>query len=103
MSEELPGLDDPRHANHAWTRFRRIMWAMAAGAAACSLLAVALLWWSSGPLPWIFVGLIVFGVWFTMMMAAALMGLMFLSSGTGHDHKVDDRFSEEILEKHEEG
>jgi hypothetical protein len=25
------------------------------------------------------------------MMAAALMGLVFLSSGTGHDEAVDDR------------
>lgn len=75
--------------------------AMAAAGMAISLAVVGLLWWSSGPLPWIFVGLTVFGVWSTFMMAAALMGLMFLSSGTGHDAQVDDRVSEELLDRHE--
>lgn len=102
ISKAGPGLDDPRYANHAWTRFRRILWGMAAAAMASSFAVVALLEWTSGPLPWIFIGLIVFGVWATIMMAALLMGLMFLSSGTGHDHKVEDRFSEELLEKHED-
>ncbi len=94
-----PGLDNKRHADHAWKRFRQILWAMAAAATAVSLAVVAYLWWSSGPLPWIFIGLTVFGVWATIMMAAALMGLMFLSSGTGHDHKVEDRVSKDVLEE----
>lgn len=96
-----PGLDDRTHAVHAWTRYRRMLLAMAAAGMAISLAVVGLLWWSSGPLPWIFIGLTVFGVWATFMMAAALMGLMFLSSGTGHDDHVDDRFSEDVLEAHE--
>lgn len=97
-----PGLDDKTHAAHAWARFRRMLWAMAAAAMAISLAVVAFLWWSSGPLPWIFMGLTIFGVWATIMMAAALMGLMFLSSGTGHDHQVEDRFSKDILGDDEE-
>jgi hypothetical protein len=43
------------------------------------------------------VGLTVAGVWATIMMAALLMGLMFLSSGTGHDHQVEDRVSDQVL------
>lgn len=92
-----PGLDDKHHAAHAWTRFRRILTAMGAAAMAVALLVVAYLWWSSGPLPILFVVLTVAGVWATIMMAAALMGLMFLSSGTGHDHHVEDRISKEVL------
>lgn len=31
------------------------------------------------------------GVFFTFMLGTALMGLLFLSSGTGHDEQVEDR------------
>jgi hypothetical protein len=33
----------------------------------------------------------VLGVGIAMMLMAALMGLVFLSSGTGHDESIDDR------------
>lgn len=97
LPDDRPGLDDPRSAGHAWTRFRRILLAMAAAAMACALLVVAYLWWRDGPLPLIFVGLTIAGVWATIMMAALLMGLMFLSSGTGHDEQIEDRVSKEVL------
>lgn len=32
----------------------------------------------------------ILGIGFTMMLMAALMGLVFLSSGTGHDESIDD-------------
>jgi hypothetical protein len=97
MSKTLPGLDDPRYANHAWTRFRRILVAMGAVGMAFALAIVAYLWWRDGPLPLIFVGLTIVGVWATIMMAALLMGLMFLSSGTGHDDQIEDRVSKAVL------
>jgi predicted Na+-dependent transporter len=102
MTQQQTGLDDPRHASHAWGRFRVILWGMAATAAVCSALAVALLWWINGPMPWLFVGFTVAGVWATIMMAALLMGLMFLSSGTGHDDHIDDRVSKDVLDKQEQ-
>jgi hypothetical protein len=92
-----PGLDDPHQAQFAWSRFRSILWAMAAFSLAAGLAVAALIWWTNGPVPWIFVVMIVAGVWATIMMAALLMGLMFLSSGTGHDHQVDDRVSKDVL------
>jgi hypothetical protein len=91
----LPGLDDPHSARFAWARFRRILWVMAAVSLLVALAVAGLLWALRGPLPWIFVGMAIGGVWATMMMAALLMGLMFLSSGTGHDHQVDDRVGED--------
>ena len=94
---EQSGLDDRYHAQFAWARFRTIMWAMAATSLAVGLGVAGLLWWLRGPLPWLFVGMTVGGVWATIMMAALLMGLMFLSSGTGHDHQVEDRTSAEAL------
>ncbi len=91
------GLDDRYQADFAWTRFRKMLRAMAAASLAVALAIAALLWWHEGPLPWVFVGLTVAGIWATIMMAALLMGLMFLSSGTGHDHQVEDRVSEHVL------
>lgn len=91
------GLDDRHQAQFAWMRFRKIMWGMAAIALISGLLIAALIWWLRGPLPWFFIGMVVVGVWATVMMAALLMGLMFLSSGTGHDAQVEDRTSRDVL------
>ncbi len=97
-SPSPPGLDDPRYATHAWDRFKRMLVAMGPAAMACALLVVAYLWWIDGALPWSFVALTIGGVWATIMMAAFLMGLMFLSSGTGHDHKIENRMPEDELD-----
>jgi hypothetical protein len=37
----------------------------------------------------------VLGIGLTMMLMAALMGLVFLSSGTGHDEAVSDLLNDE--------
>jgi hypothetical protein len=39
------------------------------------------------------------GIWLTIMTAGLLMGLMFLSSGTGHDSQVEDRVSKSVLDE----
>jgi hypothetical protein len=44
-----------------------------------------------GPLSWVAILAAIGGFGGTIMMAAALMGLAFLSSGTGHDEDVDRR------------
>ncbi|WP_417622596.1 hypothetical protein [Parasphingorhabdus sp.] len=36
------------------------------------------------------------GVGFALMLMAALMGLVFLSSGSGHDESIDDPVSKDI-------
>jgi len=102
MSKPLSALDDPRYARHAWTRFRRMLRAMAATAMACGLAVVAYLWWIDGALPFPFILLTVGGVWATIMMAAFLMGLMFLSHDTGYDDQVEDLISKDILREHGE-
>lgn len=93
------GLDDKAQADFAWARFRRILWGMGAASLAMSLVVVAFLWWTSGPLPWLFIAFVIFGVFATMILAALLMGLMFLSSGTGHDEQVVDPVSEQVLKE----
>lgn len=91
------GLDDPHQAKFAWARFRTILWSIAGASLLVSLGVAGLLWWMRGPLPWLFMGMIVGGVWTTIMMAGLLMGLMFLSSGTGHDESIDDMMSKDVL------
>lgn len=59
-------------------------------ALACAAASVAIIWTARGELPWVFAGVTFAGIYATILMAAALMGLMFLSNGTGHDEDVID-------------
>ncbi|MFV0623899.1 hypothetical protein ACBY01_07815 [Sphingomonas sp. ac-8] len=88
------GLDDPGQAAFAWQRFRRILRWMALLSAAAAVLAVAVLWQSIGPMPIHMVIATALGVGLSVLLAAALMGLVFLSAGSGHDAAVD-RFPHE--------
>ena len=83
-------LDDPANASHAWARYKRIMRAMAWLTLVVVAAALGLLFWQNG-----FVSINLFiaaalGIGGMMMLTAALMGLVFLSSGTGHDAAVID-------------
>ena len=81
-------LTDPAYAPHAWGRFKRILWWMALVSTLLGGGSVAILWHLNGPLP-IHMAIATFlGVGLSVLMAAALMGLIFLSSGSGHDEAV---------------
>lgn len=88
--EQRRGLSDPEAADFAWRRFRKIFFYMNLVSLAVAGAGVGLIWLHSGGLPWIFAGLSFAGIYLTLLMAAALMGLMFLSNGTGHDADVMD-------------
>ncbi|MEP9359548.1 hypothetical protein [Sphingomonas sp. KR3-1] len=90
------GLDDPDYAAFAWGRYRRILGRMTLAALATAILCVLILWHWLGWLNFTLALATALGVFFTMVLGAALMGLMFLSSGTGHDEQVEDRVSPEI-------
>lgn len=85
------GLDDPEIAAIAWGRFRRLMRWMALGGLLCVGAALLLLRIWTGPMPIHMIIATIAGVWFTFMLGTGLMGLLFLSSGTGHDGQVEDR------------
>jgi hypothetical protein len=83
-------LDDPQNAAHAWARYRRMMrWV--------GLLALAVI---AGVWAWLYqdVGFAsihlyiatALGFGLMIMLVGALMGLVFLSSGTGHDESIND-------------
>lgn len=94
MAERRPGLSDPEYAAFAWARYRRLMRWMALAAFTTAAVALGALWWAKGPLPIHLVIASALGIFCSVLLAAALMGLVFLSSGTGHDESIMD-FSEE--------
>ncbi len=85
-----PGLDDPDYAAFAWARYRLIMRWMALATILIVGGAVLLLDFAYGPLSWVAIAAAIGGFGGTVMLTAALMGLVFLSSGSGHDERVKD-------------
>ncbi len=83
-------LDDRAVAASAFGRFRRFMRGWAWFSAAMVILTVGWLYREEGLVSIHFYIATALGVGFTMMLGGALMGLVFLSSGTGHDEAVRD-------------
>ncbi len=83
-------LDDPEKAAFAWARYRRIMRLMFGATVGVVLIAIALLYDSDGEQSIHFYIAVALGIGFTMLLTSALMGLVFLSNGTGHDAAVDN-------------
>jgi hypothetical protein len=90
MAERKPDLSDPDYARFAWGRYRRLMVWMALVALATTTAALSILWIVNGTLPLAFVIFTAAGIFLSVVLAAALMGLVFLSSGTGHDDSIQD-------------
>ncbi len=93
-------LDDPAYAAFAWARYRRLMKFMALFALVCIAVALTLLYVQEGHLPILAALFVAGGVGASVMLMAALMGLVFLSSGTGHDEAIDDRWETDIRSAH---
>ena len=88
MTMPKRALDDQDYAAFAWARYRRILKWMALAAALAGIAGVGILWVSTDALHWLVALGAFIGVFLTVLMAAALMGLVFLSSGTGHDENA---------------
>ncbi|MCB2059233.1 MAG: hypothetical protein KDE21_01900 [Novosphingobium sp.] len=88
-------LDDPRLASFAWARFRRLMRFMVFVTLTVIVIAVTLLYRSNGFVsPHLYIATAL-GIGAAMLLMSALMGLVFLSSGTGHDDSIVDPLEEE--------
>ncbi|MFC0589826.1 hypothetical protein ACFFF7_10410 [Novosphingobium aquiterrae] len=83
-------LDDADKAHFAWTRFRRMMrwWALVSALIAAAV--IGWFWQQFGLVSIHFYIAAALGIGFMVMMTGALMSLLFLSSGTGHDEAVRD-------------
>ena len=101
MSEHPSGLDNPEQAAFAWRRYRRLLGWMTLFSLFCGLAAVFGLQHFYGPLSWIAILAAIGGIGGSVLMASALMGLVFLSSGTGHDEAVDLRDPEKPAPRHD--
>jgi len=88
-------LDDPRNASFAWARYRRIMKWMAAFTGAVVALVLAVMYRQVGFVSIHFYIATALGLGLAMLLMAALMGLVFLSSGTGHDESIEDPLEDE--------
>ncbi len=91
MDNMPSGLDDPEQAAFAWARYRRLMMWMGLAALLTAIASVIELEYFYGPLTWVAILAAIGGIGGSVLMASALMGLVFLSAGTGHDDKVDGR------------
>ena len=83
-------LDDPENAAHAWARYLRIMRWMMVVTVGLVTTAMIVLYRSNGMVSVHYYIATALGIGFTMLLASALMGLVFLSSGTGHDECIAD-------------
>lgn len=81
-------LDRSNVSAHAWARYRRLMKLMGAITGAVVIAALAFFYLEGDPLPIHFYIATALGIAGAMMLMSALMGLVFLSSGTGHDEAV---------------
>ena len=88
-------LDDPDRAAFAWARYRRLMKWMAGFTLAVVIASLVLLGRSEGIVSVHFYIATALGIGAAMMLMAALMGLVFLSSGTGHDESIVDPLEDE--------
>ena len=97
MTRHSP-LDDPKIAAHAWARFKRLMRWMFGVTMLVVLGFLTMLYLREEPVSIHFYIATALGVGFATMLMAALMGLVFLSSGTGHDESVTGQEGDQASE-----
>ncbi|APE27499.1 hypothetical protein [Aurantiacibacter gangjinensis] len=89
MARKSP-LDDPENAAFAWARFRRLMRFMMGITLGVVIIAMAIIYKQAEEVSAHFFIATALGLGFSMLLMSALMGLVFLSAGTGHDASVDN-------------
>ena len=88
-------LDDRRNADFAWARYKWLMKLMSGVTLTVVVLSLILLYRINGVVSIHFYIATGLGIGAAMMLMAALMGLVFLSSGTGHDEAIVDPLEDE--------
>ena len=94
MARRSP-LDNPENAAFAWARYRRLMRLMFGITVATVIIALTLLYREVDDVSPHFFIATALGIGFSMLLMSALMGLVFLSSGTGHDEAVENPLEDE--------
>lgn len=87
---QSPDLDDPDYARFAWGRYRKLMAWMVLVAVVAVLAAIGWLRTQHDEIPIHMLIATILGVSFSVLLGTALMGLVFLSAGSGHDERIQD-------------
>lgn len=88
MAKPSP-LDNPENAAFAWARYRRLMRLMMGITLGTVIIALAVIYKQVDNVSPHFFIATALGIGFSMLLMSALMGLVFLSNGTGHDDAVE--------------
>lgn len=89
MTDKSP-LEDPENAAHAWSRYRWLMRWMLAITTLVVIIAMVIIYTQAENVSAHFFIAVALGIGASMLLMSALMGLVFLSNGTGHDASVDN-------------
>ena len=87
-------LEDPEKAIHAWARYKRLMRWMVLFTVATVVVALGVVYLQTGMVSIHFFIATALGIGAATLLMSALMGLVFLSSGTGHDESVANPLEE---------
>lgn len=88
-------LEDPEIAAFAWARYRRLMRWMMLVTLTLVIGSLVVLYRENGMVSIHLYIASALGIALVMLLASALMGLVFLSHGTGHDNSVAEPDEEE--------
>ncbi|MXO65636.1 hypothetical protein GRI91_07705 [Altererythrobacter endophyticus] len=83
-------LENTHISAHAWARYKRLMKFMVGVTVLTVIIALSAIYAKTGMVSIHFFIATGLGIFAAMVLMSALMGLVFLSSGTGHDEAIHD-------------
>ena len=88
-------LDDAEYRGFAWSRYWRLMRWMLAFTVIVTTIILGIFYSQYGMISIHFYVATAAGVIVMLLLTSSLMGLVFLSSGSGHDEAIEDPFEDE--------
>jgi hypothetical protein len=95
MTRRSP-LDDAAYSGFAWRRYWRLMRWMFAFTISVTALVLGIFYSQYGMISIHFYIATAGAIIASLLLATSLMGLVFLSSGSGHDESIEDPFEDEV-------
>ena len=89
-------LDEPEYSGFAWGRYWRLMRWMFLFTISVTVVVLGIFYSQYGMISIHFYIATAGGIIVMLLLATALMGLVFLSSGSGHDEAIEDPFEDEV-------
>ncbi len=89
-------LDDPDYSGFAWKRYWRLMRWMLVFTVVVTSVVLGIFYSQYGMISIHFYIATAGAIIVSLLLTSSLMGLVFLSSGSGHDEAIDDPFEDEV-------